>query len=152
MKRPAFTLIELLVVSGLLALLAAFTVPTYQIIVSQLQLSNSTEQIADFIRLTEQKTVTEQKIYGITLTSGATTVPQFLYNVSNGAKTTQTTLSLPSYISISSETFTGTDVRFATSGAPNVSGYLVVTDNVRSRSRKIEVRPSGAILVTGGEF
>jgi prepilin-type N-terminal cleavage/methylation domain-containing protein len=152
MKR-AFTLIELLITMGILAALAAFTVPTYQIIISQFQLTSSVNEVADFLRFAEQKTVTEQKIYGVTLTVGATTIPHFQYDPSSEAKTSVSTYSLPSNIKIGEVNFSeNADIRFATSGAPNVSGNLVLTDTARGKSRRIEIRPSGAIFITGGEF
>jgi len=154
MKRlSAFTLIEALVSVAILALVATFVVPTYQLILSQLQLNSATAQVADFIRLAEQKTVTEQQTYGVTFTTSATSVPLYLYNANTNSKTTQTTLTLPSDISITEVSLGGSnDVTFATSGAPSVSGYIILTDSVRSRSREIDIRPSGAIINNEAEF
>lgn len=133
--------------------LAAFIIPTYQLILSQFQLTSSAGQIAEFMRFAQQKTLTEQKIYGVTLNSNAAIIPQFLYNSDTGTKTTQTTYALPSNIIISQVNFSGnSDIRFTTSGAPSVSGNIVIKDTVRNRSRRIEVRPSGAILANTGEF
>jgi prepilin-type N-terminal cleavage/methylation domain-containing protein len=152
-RRKGFTLLELVVVMGLLVLIGSFTIPTYQVLLSQLQLSSAVDQVAGQIRLAQQKTVTEQSIYGVTFTSGANTIPLFLYNTSNGNKTTQSTISLPTYITIDTVSFSNNaDVRFATSGAPNYSGYLTLKDTVRSKSRKIEIRPSGTVLTSGAEF
>jgi Tfp pilus assembly protein FimT len=149
----AYSLIELLITVALLTLIASFIVPNYQILLSQYQLSGAATQTAEFFRLTEQKTVTEQKIYGVTLTANASTITQFLYNTTNGSKTTQATLSYPTNIKIGQVSFSNnTDIRFATSGAPNVSGYVVLNDKVRNRNRKIEIRPSGAVLAESGEY
>lgn len=151
--RRGFTLLELVVVMGLLVLIGSFTIPTYQILLSQLQLSSAVDQVAEQIRLAQQKTVTEQSIYGVTFTSGSNSVPLFLYNSGNGTKTTQSTITLPTYIIIDTVSFSGnSDVRFATSGAPNYSGYLTLEDTVRSKSRKIEIRPSGTVITNGAEF
>lgn len=152
MRSRAYTLIELLVTMSLLALLSGFVIPTYQLIVSQLELSGATNEVADFVLLTEQKTVTEQQIYGLTLTENATTLPQFLYDPVSTNKTAITTLTLPAHIKISAVNFSNTDVRFSTSGAPNSAGNFVLTDTVRNRSRRVEIRPSGAILTNTGEF
>jgi type II secretory pathway pseudopilin PulG len=147
-----FTFIELLVVTGLLVLLGAFITPTYQLIMAQLQLSASVDQVAEHIRLAQQKTVTEQQIYGVTFVTGSSSVPLYLFNPVTNGKTTQNTLSLPAYISIHSISFGGqSDVRFATSGAPNVSGNLVLRDTIRGRNRLIEIRPSGAVITNTPE-
>lgn len=154
MKRaPGFTLLEIVVTVGILALLAAFTLPTYQLILSQIQLNSAVEQTADLTRLAEQKTVTEQSIYGVTFTVNATTIPMFLYNSVNSTKTTQSTLVLPTNISISQVNFSGnSDIRFATSGAPNFSGTVVLHDSIRNRNRVVEIRPSGNILSNTAEY
>ena len=153
MKRGAFTLIEALVTVMIISILGAVIIPTYQLLLSQLQLSTATEQASDQIRLAQQKTVTEQSIYGVTLTTNATTVPLFLYDPVAGTKTPQNTLNLPSNIIISTVSFTNqTDIRFATSGAPNYSGYILLEDTVRGRYRKIEVRPSGNIISNTAEY
>lgn len=153
-RKRAFTFIELLVIVGIVALLAAFTVPTYQLILSQLQLSEATSQVGDFIRLSEQKTVTEQKTYGVTLTAGGNIISQTLTTVS-GTTTTVTvvsTLTLPSNIVVSSASFgSSSSVTFTTAGAPSLSGSLVLNDTVRSRNRQISVRPSGEV-VAGPEY
>ncbi len=152
-QRKGFTLLELIVVVGLIVLVGTFITPTYQLLLSQLQLNTAVEQVAEQVRLAQQKTVTEQTIYGITFTVGATSVPLYSYNSGTGTKTTQSTLQLPTNISISTVSFsTNTDIRFATSGAPNYSGTLTLLDSIRSKSRTIEIRPSGTVITSGGEF
>jgi prepilin-type N-terminal cleavage/methylation domain-containing protein len=144
MKRSAFTLIELLVTVMVLTLLVAFTIPTYQLILSQLQLNSAVEATADFVRLAAQKTVTEQQVYGVTLNTGSVNIPMFA--ISGTTQSTIQTYTLPANMQIGSVSFNGTnDVRFTTSGAPSISGSFTVTDTVRNRSRVIEIRPSGNI-------
>lgn len=151
--RRGFTLLELLVVMGVLVLLGAFVTPTYQLLLAQFQLSTAVDQVAETIRYAQQRTVTEQNPYGVTFTTGASTVPLFLYNTGDGSKTTQSTLTLPSYIIIYQVNFSGnSDVRFAASGAPNVSGNLVLRDTVRTKNRLIEIRPSGTVITSGAEY
>lgn len=138
---------------SIIVLLGALITPTYQTLLSQLQLSASVSQVAEEIRTAQQKTVSEQQIYGLTFTAGATSITLFSYNAVNGTKTTISTYPLPSNISITQVNFSGNaDVRFATSGAPNYSGNLVLTDAARSVSRKVEVRPSGTVITSTGEF
>lgn len=152
-RSRGYTLIELLITVGILALLASFVIPVFELILSQLQLSTATNDVAELMRHTNQKTVTEQVIYGVTLTSGASTIPQFLYNTSTGSKTVQSTYSLPSNIRLDTVDFSGnTDIRFSTSGAPNASGTLVLLDTSRGRHRVITVRPSGAVFVNQSEY
>ncbi|HSI20606.1 MAG TPA: type II secretion system protein [Verrucomicrobiae bacterium] len=151
--RRAFTLIELLVTVGILTLIAAFVTPTYQLVLSQLQLNSAVQEVAEHIRLAQQKTVSEQNIYGITFTAGSGSVPLFLYNPADGTKTTQSTISLPAYITVNTVSFSGnSDIRFTTSGAPNYSGSLTIRDSVRSKSRTIEIRPSGTVITSSGEL
>jgi hypothetical protein len=110
------------------------------------------QQVAEEIRLAQQKTVTEQLIYGVTFTAGSTTIPLFRYNPANGAKTTISTYTLPNDVSINSVNFSNNnDIRFATSGAPNFSGNLVLRDTVRNRSRQIDIRPSGTVITNTPE-
>ncbi len=152
-RRPALTLIELLIVTSILALVGAFVVPTYQLILSQLELNSAVAQVADFVRSAQQKTVTEQKLYGVTFTTNGTTVPLYLFNSANSTKTTQNTLTLPSNITISAVNFSGnSDIQFATSGVPNFSGNIILTDTIRNRSREIDIRPSGAVINNQSEF
>lgn len=151
--RAGFTLLELVIVMAVLSLLATFTVPTYQLILSQIQLNSTVGQAVDFIRLAEQKTVTEQTIYGITVTASASTILMYSYNAGTGVKTTIDSLDLPTNITIGTVSFSGNnDVRFATSGAPNYSGTFTLHDSIRLRNRTIEIRPSGNILDNTAEF
>jgi type II secretory pathway pseudopilin PulG len=146
-------MLELLIVVGILALLATFTVPTYQLLISQAQLNAATNQVADILRLQEQKTVTEQQVYGVTFTTGSTTVPEFLcQNVGCTSKLT-TNYTLPANVRIDLVNFSSsTDIRFTTSGAPSVSGDLTLKDTQRGKSRRIYLKPSGAIEYTSPEF
>jgi len=148
----SFTLVELLVVAGLLALVASVAIPTFQLLLSQAQLSAATTQVADMLRLQEQQTVTQQKIYGVTSIAGATSIPNFL--CLNGGCTSKTIqyLALPNNIQISGETFAGNDVDFSTAGAPNYSGTLTLEDMSRLRRRDIQIKPSGAILDSTPEY
>jgi prepilin-type N-terminal cleavage/methylation domain-containing protein len=144
--KSAFTLIELIVVIALMALIAAFSIPTYQLLLAQAQLSGATSDVINFLILTEQQTVTQQKIYGVTLTVGATSIPQFLYNPSNGAKTQQTPFSLAANTDIGAVSFSSqSDVRFSTSAAPSTSGSFDIYDTSRYVHKTITVAPSGDI-------
>jgi|GEM_PF-5236766 len=144
MKR-AYTFIELLVVVSVLAMLVAFTIPTFQLILSQLQLNSAVNQVTDFIRLAAQKTVTEQQIYGITLNPGSVNVTMF--EMVNGVKTTVQTSTLPTNMEIDQVSFNGnSDISFTTNGAPTVSGQFTVEDTIRNKSRVVEIRPSGNIV------
>jgi prepilin-type N-terminal cleavage/methylation domain-containing protein len=144
MKRHGFTLVETLITVMVLALLAAFTVPTYQLILSQVQLNSAVEEVSDFIRLASQKTVTEQQVYGVTLTTGSVTIP--MYQLTSGVKTTVSTYDMPTNMQLGTISLgSGNDVSFTTSGAPSVSGTFTVIDTLRNRTRTIEIRPSGTI-------
>lgn len=144
MLRKGFTLVEALVTVLILTLLAAFTAPTYQLILSQLQLNSAVEEVTDLIRLAAQKTVSEQQVYGVTLNGGSTNVP--LFQIIGVTQTTVQTLTLPANMRIDDVSFGGAqDIRFTTAGSPSVSGSFTVTDTVRNRSRVVEIRPSGNI-------
>jgi prepilin-type N-terminal cleavage/methylation domain-containing protein len=151
--RKGFTLLELVVVMGVIVLIATFTVPTYQLLLSQLELSSAVDQVSGQVRYAQQKTVSEQTIYGVTFTSGSTSVPLFSYNAGTSTKTTVSTVTLPGYIQIDVVSLSNqTDIRFATSGAPNYSGYITLRDTVRNKSRKVEIRPSGTVISNTAEF
>lgn len=148
--KSAFSVVELLITIMVLAALAAFTVPTYQLILSQIQLNSAVEEIADFVRLAEQKTVTEQQIYGVQLSNNAVTIPMVLVSGSN--RTTIKTLVLPANMKLTDLSLAGqTEVRFSTSGAPSTAGSFEVLDMIRGKSRLIEIRPSGSIRTNSGE-
>ena len=155
--RRAFTVVELLVTIGVLSLIAAFTIPTYQLILAQQKLNSAAEGLADYLMLTQQKTVTEQLLYGVTFTAGASTVPQYLYTPASpgnpATKTSTGTYALPSDIVISSVNFSGNaDVRFLTSAAPNVNGNVVLRDTVRNRYKRVSIGPAGLISAKEAEF
>lgn len=144
MLRRAFTLVEILITLVILTVLAAVTVPTYQLILSQLQLNSAVEQASDFVRLAAQKTVTEQQIYGVRFTAGSANIVMFRQN--GGTQTTISTTTLPANMQVSAFSFSGaSEVRFSTAGAPNVSGNFTIRDTVRNRTRQVEIRPSGNI-------
>lgn len=153
MKR-AFTLLELVVVTGLIALLTAFALPTYQLILTQLELNSATTQVTDFLRLTEQKTITEQVVYYVVLTAPSTTLTQ--YKTQSGGNVVTATLTLPSSIQVDSLHFgsglPSNQLAFSTTGAPNISGYLVLKDISRIKYREIDVKPSGGILDNSSEY
>lgn len=149
----AFTLIELLVVIGIMTLIAAFTIPTYQAILSQEQLSQATSELVGYLLLTQQQTVTQQKIYGVTFTAGAVSVPQYLYDPATGNKTALSSFTLAPNTQLGAVSFSGqSDVRFSTGAAPNVSGTVEVFDTSRSRHKLITVSPSGAVTANQSEY
>jgi prepilin-type N-terminal cleavage/methylation domain-containing protein len=151
--RRGYTLIEMLVVVALLTVVAAFAVPTYQLILAQAQLTSAAAEVSDFLLTTQQKTVTEQKIYGVTLTTLAYTIPQYTYDPISQTKTATTTFSLPSNTQIYEVNFSGnSDIRFATTAAPNVSGNVVIKDLIRNRLKKITIAPSGTITANQPEY
>ena len=153
MPRNAFTLIELLVVVGLMSLIAAFTIPTYQAILSEEQLSQATGELVGFLLLTQQQTVTQQKIYGVTLTTGATSVSQYLYDPASGTKTPQTTFNLAANTQLGTVSFSGqSDIRFSTGAAPNVNGSVEVYNFSQNRHKKITVSPSGSVTANQSEY
>lgn len=149
--KRGFTVIELMVSIALMAILATFTVPTYQLLLSQQQLNSAVDQTSDLIRYAAQRTVTEQVVYGFTVTAGATTLTVFQVDGSGNNVTVQT-LALPSNIQVGTVSFSGnSSIRFSTAGAPSVSGSFTLRDTIRSKSRTIEVRPSGNIRTNTGE-
>ena len=154
MRKPGYTFIELVVVTALLALLATFTIPTFQLLLSQFELTTSVGQVGDLLRLSEQRTVSEQKVYYVSLVTGGQTLTQYLQTTPSDQSVG--TLVLPSAIVVESLTF-GTaqslySVKFTTAGAPQVSGTVVLHDTVRDRRRTVVVTPSGAINTSGPEY
>ncbi len=149
--KGGFTVVELMVSIALMAILATFTVPTYQLLLSQQQLNSAVDQTSDLIRYAAQRTVTEQVVYGFTVTAGSTNVVMFQVDGS-GNNVTMQTLTLPSNIQVGTVSFSGNNsIRFSTAGAPSVSGNFTLRDTIRSKSRTIEVRPSGNIRTNTGE-
>jgi prepilin-type N-terminal cleavage/methylation domain-containing protein len=178
LRARAVTLIELIVAAAVMAIVALFTVPTYQLILAQAQLSSATNLTVEQIRLQVQRTVSEQQIYGFSARSVNTVVA---YQVCQNLACTSTTNSnytvgpgviasflcrnvactakdvalttLPVNVVVDSTSFGGqTDVRFSTAGAPSTSGSLVLRDTIRNRRRQIDLRPSGAILPGSREY
>lgn len=152
MRTRGYTIVELLVVLGLFVFLASFLIPTFQLILSQLELNNATDQVVDILRHAQQKTVTEQRIYGVTFTVNAATIPHFIYNPDT-SKTPVTTYLLPESIIIGQVNFSGNaDIRFSTSGAPNVSGNVVLKDIIRNKYKRVTLNPTGAITANQPEY
>jgi prepilin-type N-terminal cleavage/methylation domain-containing protein len=149
--RRGFTIVELMVSISVIALLATFTVPTYQLLLSQQQLNSAVDQTSDLIRYAAQRTVTEQVVYGFTVSAGSTSIVMFQVNSSSQNITVQT-MALPSNIQVGTVSFSGNNsIRFSTAGAPTTSGSFTLTDTVRGKSRTIEVRPSGNVRTNTGE-
>lgn len=150
MIRRAFTLVELLISVLVLALVASFTIPTYQLLLSQQQLNAAVDQSSDFIRYAAQQTVTEQVVYGFTVNTNGTNITMF--KIVGTTQTTVKTLTLPSAIQIGTVSFSGnTSIRFTTAGAPSASGYFTLYDTIRNKSRSVEVRPSGNVRTNTSE-
>ena len=153
MRKSGFTLIELLVVIGLMSLIAAFTIPSYQAILSEEQLSQATDQLVGFLLLTQQKTVTEQKIYGVTFTAGATSISQYVYDPVSSNKTPTTTFNLAQNTQLGAVNFSSqSDIRFSTGAAPNVNGSLEIYNPSQNRHKLIIVSPSGSITANQSEY
>jgi prepilin-type N-terminal cleavage/methylation domain-containing protein len=149
--RRGFTIVELMVSVTLLAVLATFTIPTYQLLLSQQQLNSAVDQVSDLVRFAAQRTVTEQSVYGFSVVAGASSVTVFQVNTLNQNVTVQT-LTLPSNIEVGTVSFSGnSNIRFSTAGAPSTSGSFTLLDTVRNKTRTIEVRPSGNIRTNTGE-
>ena len=130
---------------AVLMLLASFTIPTYQLILSQVQLNSAVNAVSDYMRLAAQRTVTEQTVYGVTLIAGSTSIP--MYNVVGANKTVIDTYTLPTNMTLDSVSLGGTSLlSFTTSGAPSATGSITIKDTIRNRTRVIQIRPSGNIL------
>lgn len=134
----------------ILASLALFTIPTYQLVLSQVELNGAVNDVTDFIRHAAQRTVTEQIVYGVTMNSGASSI--VMYQLNGNTKTTVATQNLPTNMQVGTVSFGGaTSVSFTTVGAPSVSGFLTIKDVNRNKSREIDIRPSGNIRNNQGE-
>ncbi len=177
-RAPALTLVELLITAAVIALVAAFIIPTYQLILSQAQLSAATNQAVELLRLQQQRTVAEQVIYGFSssatstivtykkcsnvacttttnqsYTVDASTIATFLCRSANCDTKDVTLTTLPVNVLVDSASFGGqVDVRFTTAGAPSTSGTLVLRDAIRNRRRSIDLRPSGSLLPGSREY
>lgn len=148
--KAGFTIVEVLVAVLILTVLTAFSIPTYQLILAQLQLNSAVTQATDFVRLASQKTVTEQQTYAVQFRVGSATLT--MVRIEDATTTTVDTTTLPTNIQISSYSFAGDNkVRFTTAGAPVTSGSFTVRDQIRNKSRLVEVRPSGNIRDNAGE-
>lgn len=149
----AYTLIELLLVIIILALLAAFAVPTFQLIISQEQLSTATAQLGDTFRSVAQATVTQQKDYGLKLCTDNNASfmeyilgdPNIPSNISCPLTPPPRYFTLPNNIVIYQMPSGTNYIYFNSAGAPNVNGSIILKDTARNRCRSLIIQPSGSI-------
>jgi type II secretory pathway pseudopilin PulG len=150
--RPAYTLIELLLIIIILALLAAFAVPTFQLIISQEQLSTTTAQLGDTFRKVAQDTVTQQKDYGLKLcTDNNASFMEYILGDPNISSSVPCPLTPPRFFSLPNNIIvyqmpSNTNyIYFNSAGAPNVNGNIILKDTARNRCRNLVIQPSGSI-------
>lgn len=145
-----FTLLEILVVIAIIGIVTAVTIPSWRMLVPRLALNQETEKIVKELRLTQQKTVTEQITYIFRFENGKKKykiiklVPDpenpglYIEEIEREEK-------LHDKVKFNQYTgFSNPQVSFTPAGGAVEAGDIELINN-KGSSRLIDVRPAGYI-------
>lgn len=157
MSKRGFTLLELLTVIAIIAVLSGVAWPTISKINQRELVRQEAESIANVLREAQERTLSEQYIYGARFDVALQTVQLISYGETYTEQTPYTvleTVSLPanntvlqgvSFVDQSGEAI----IRFTRSGLPSQPGTVTVQSNTGlAQQWSIEVIPAGSVKVT----
>lgn len=156
MSKRGFTLIELLTTLAIIAVLSMVAWPTLSRINQREMVRQGAEQVANVLREAQERTLSEQYIYGARFDVAAQAVQLISYGeVYEGQNTYDVleTVSLPTnntllqsvdFVDQSGEAI----IRYTRSGLPSQPGSVVVrNDSGLEQEWTIEVIPAGSVRV-----
>ena len=139
-KNQGVSLIEIMLVISIIGLILVIEAPNLKSYSNNLILKSATQDLASNLRYAQQLTVTEQRIYNITLDQINNS-----YTIVLEPSTIIKTVYLPDNISFSSITdLTDNKVVFNFMGAVSQSGTITISHS-QNFTKTIYIRPSGYI-------
>jgi|GEM_PF-3160548 len=157
MSKRGFTLLELLTVMAVLTVLSMVAWPTISRINQRELVRQEAESIANVLREAQERTLSEQYIYGARFDVTAQTVELISYGESYSGQTAfdvletvnlpanNTMLQAVSFVDQSGEAI----IRYTRSGLPSQPGTVTVqNESGLDQEWQIEVIPAGSVRVT----
>lgn len=142
MNQKGFTLPEIMVTVGILLILGVVSWPIMSRMVPHYRLTGASRELVSALRETQSLAVTKQ--YNHITRFSPDTYSYSIIRIANGEEQLEETINLPSHVSISNTTLTNNQVIFTSSGAPQSSGTIQLSNNL-GEAIIIEVTPSGRI-------
>ena len=142
-SEKGFTLVELLVSVGILSLIAFISVPVYQSLIFNLDLSAATRLIASDLRYAQQLAVTTQDNYQVIFTTSSQSYR--IKDAVTGTTTKTALINAPVYI-VAINNLPNNTVTFIATGAATSTGTIVLS-NPNNRTSTIEIKPSGYVKI-----
>lgn len=147
MHRKAFTVIEVLIAIGIIAVLAAISVPTANVFLSRTELNSEALKITDSLRRARSQAMSgrEDSAWGVHFTSSNYTV--FRGSSYNPSEAFNETFTLPGILTLSAITINGggSDIIFnRVTGSTSTFGTTTIQSD-SSDSRTIVVNSEGTI-------
>jgi prepilin-type N-terminal cleavage/methylation domain-containing protein len=141
--RPGFTFGELVAVIAVMAIMATIAAPSFKYLVAKYTLNGAANLLSADLRYTQQRSVTEQKLYELRIVPATRS-----YSVVNlVASSTIKAVTLDPAITISSPTGLASNrVNFNASGAPSSNGDVILS-HASGYTSTVSVRPSGFVTV-----
>ena len=158
MKKDAgFSMVELLVVLGIIAALAAVTIPGFLAYIPNYRLNAATQELLGDIQMAKLRAVKKGVVVSIRVNTATDSYTMFVddgagANYGNGAidagEETIKTVTMPTGISIVSTTFTADAVQFNSRGLPfNWNVGQIDIRNRKNRTNTIEVFTAGSAQI-----
>lgn len=151
--KKGISLMELLIVMGIMAIIAAISIPMMRNYLPSWQLSNSSKAVSSRLRQAQEEAVTTQIKHGVQFNTAADPKSIDFFKFVDGTPPTITVIenvqmakdiTLAVDATISNNPKNANSIIFSADGGPDVNGNIVVTFGGGS-SKTINVSPAGVI-------
>lgn len=140
--QKGLTLPEMLVVIGIILILGVVSVPVLSRIAPHYRLTGASRELVSVLRESQSLAVTKQ--YNHITRFSSESQSYSIIRVVDGNEQLQETINLPRQITITNITSVNNQIIFTSSGAPQNSGTIQLSNNL-GKTITIEVTPSGQI-------
>ncbi len=155
MIRRGFTVVEYVVVVSIVAMLSMVFYPNFGRLIREANARQAAEQVADFYRGALEKSLGQQRIFGVLMNASTGQLQMLDYGDSFNPSLTGTvveTMVLDNKVELTDisiiDAATGTNlVRYTASGAPSTTGAVTVQSTSGAAAYVVTVTPSGQTKV-----